>query len=174
MVFRCLGDPRQAAAAVKSRLLKAEPEAAFTARAMDDVLKGSLAVRQFQTVVMNIFAAFAVLLAGFGLYGVLSYLTAQRAREIGIRMAMGATTSGIAGMVIRQGLAFALWGMIAGTALAVAGHKLIADKLYMIGVFDGMAFGFSALLILTIAGVASWLPARRAFRVDPIVVLRGD
>jgi putative ABC transport system permease protein len=77
-------------------------------------------------------------------------------------------------MVIRQGLAFALWGMIAGTALAVAGHRLIADKLYMIGLLDGTAFGLSAALILSIAGVASWLPARRAFRVDPIVVLRGD
>src|SRR6185369_13020825 len=129
MVFRCLGDPRQATVAVKSHLLKAEPEAAFTARAMDDVMEGSLAVRRFQTAAMNTSAAFAVLLAGFGLYGVLSYLTAQRAREIGIRMAMGATTSGIAGMVIRQGLTFALWGMIVGTALAMAGHRLIAEKL---------------------------------------------
>jgi ABC-type antimicrobial peptide transport system permease subunit len=125
-------------------------------------------------VVMNLFAAFAVLLAGFGLYGVLSYLTAQRAQEIGIRMALGATTPGIAGMVIRQGLAFAAWGMIAGTVLAVAGQRLIADKLYMIGLFDGIAFGGSAVLILAIAGVASWLPARRAFRVDPLVVLRGE
>jgi putative ABC transport system permease protein len=174
MVFRCFGDPRQMAAAVKGHLLRAEPEAAFTVRAMDDVMKGSLSVRRFQMVVMNLFAAFAVLLAGFGLYGVLSYLTAQRAQEIGIRMALGATTPGIAGMVIRQGLAFAAWGMIAGTVLAVAGQRLIADKLYMIGLFDGIAFGGSAVLILAIAGVASWLPARRAFRVDPLVVLRGE
>ena len=75
---------------------------------MDDVLRGSLSVRQFQTVVMNLVAAFAVLLAGFGLYGVLSYLTAQRSQEIGIRIALGATTPGIAGMVIRQGLGFAV------------------------------------------------------------------
>jgi ABC-type antimicrobial peptide transport system permease subunit len=174
MVFRCFGDPRQMAAAVKGHLLRAEPEAAFTVRAMDDVMKGSLSVRRFQMVVMNLFAAFAVLLAGFGLYSVLSYLTAQRAQEIGIRMALGATTPGIAGMVIRQGLAFAAWGMIAGTVLAVAGQRLIADKLYMIGLFDGIAFGVSAVLILAIAGVASWLPARRAFRVDPLVVLRGE
>jgi putative ABC transport system permease protein len=159
---------------IKNILLAAEPNAALTPRAMDDWMARSVAVREFQTVLMNVFATFATLLAGFGLYSVMSYLTAQRLHEIGVRMALGASAPGIAGLVIRQGLIFAALGMAAGIVLVLVGYRLLASRLYMTGLFDLLTLGASAVLVLLIAAVASWAPALRASRVDPIVVLRGE
>ena len=123
---------------------------------------------------MSLFAVFATFLAGLGLYGVMSYLTAQRRREIGVRLALGATGAGVTRLIVRQGLAFAAVGMIAGTAVVVAGYGLIANKLYLTGPFD-WAVSFSATgLVFFVAALASWLPALRASRIDPIVVLRSE
>jgi putative ABC transport system permease protein len=125
-------------------------------------------------ILLGIFAALALILSCVGIYGVVSYVAGQRTHEIGVRMALGATAPGIAGLVIRQGLTFAALGMGAGTVLVLVGYRLIASRLYLTGLFDVFALGAAAALVLLIAAVASWAPALRAARVDPIVVLRGE
>jgi putative ABC transport system permease protein len=104
----------------------------------------------------------------------MSYLTAQRAQEMGVRMALGATSPRILWLVIRQGLAFAVLGIGAGAGLVAAGYRLIASKLYMTGIFDVFALGCSVGLVLLIAVVASWVPAIRAIRIDVVVALREN
>ena len=173
-VLRYSSDRASVAALVKTHLMAAEPDAALTLRTLDEVMASSLTVRQFQMSLMSLFAVFATFLAGLGLYGVMSYLTAQRRREIGVRLALGATGAGVTRLIVRQGLAYAAVGMIAGTAVVVAGYGLIANKLYLTGPFD-WAVSFSATgLVFFVAALASWLPALRASRIDPIVVLRSE
>jgi putative ABC transport system permease protein len=123
---------------------------------------------------MTAFAVFAALLAGFGMYSLMSYLAAQRAEEMGIRIALGATSARILWLFLRQGLTFAVLGIAAGAGLVAAGYRLIASKLYMTGVFDAFALGCSVGLVLLIAVMASWVPARRAIRVDVIAALREN
>src|SRR5262245_1120557 len=174
VVLRSLANPQQLSTTVKNHLLQAEPDAALTVRTMDEVVTGSLSIREFQSLLMTAFAVFAALLAGFGMYSVMSYLAAQRAQEMGIRIALGATSPRILWLVLRQGLSFAVLGIAAGAGLVAAGYRLIASKLYMTSIFDAFALGCSVCLVLLIAVMASWAPARRAIRVDVIAALREN
>jgi len=172
LVFRCLGDPNQMRDAIKRNLLKAEPEAAFISRTMADLLAESLAVREFQARLITGFAIFAALLAGFGMYSVMSYLTIQRTQEIGIRMALGATTPRILWLVIWQAVGMAVVGMLAGAAIVAAGYRFISSKLYMAGISDIVTIACCASAILLIAMISTWLPARRATRIAVVSALR--
>ena len=174
LVLRSDSDPRALTAPIKNLLLRAEPDAALTPAAMEDVLIRSLAVRQFQTAMMSSFAGFATLLAAFGMYGVMSYLTAQRAREIGLRMALGTTAPGVAGLVVKQGLTYTAAGIGAGAALIMASYRFIESKLYMTPMLDAMTFASAITMLLLVSALASWIPAMRAARIDPVVILRGE
>jgi predicted permease len=172
LVLRCRTEPRQIGGAVKGRVLAAEPEAALTPRAMDELLAASLATRRFQTLLMNLFGAFAAFLAGFGLYACMSCLTSERHHEIGVRLAVGATRTEIAGLVMKQGLTLAACGTAVGIALALLGHRLLSGLLFGTGPFDAIALGTAAGGVFAIAAAASWLPAVRAARIDPVTMLR--
>jgi putative ABC transport system permease protein len=172
LVFRCLGNPNQMRDAIKQHLLKAEPEGAFNSRTMTDLLTESLAVREFQAVLITGFAIFAALLAGFGMYSVMSYLTVQRTQEIGIRMALGATAPGILRLVISQAIGMAVAGMVAGAAILSVGYRFISSMLYMPGASDSVVIVGCATAILLIAAIATWLPATRATRIVVISALR--
>jgi predicted permease len=137
-------------------------------------LDAMLGNRRALMFLLSVFALLAIALAAVGLYGVLNYDVAQRTREIGIRGAIGATRGQIVAMILRQGLARALAGLIVGLAGAFFFTRLLKNMLFEISATDPVSYGGVALLLLVVALLASWLPARRAAKVDPIVALRCE
>ncbi|MBP6670673.1 MAG: FtsX-like permease family protein, partial [Gemmatimonadales bacterium] len=132
------------------------------------------AASRVRTWLVGVFALAALLLAALGLYGVLSSEVAQRRHEIGLRMALGAEPRQVLGMTVRQGLLVTVAGLLAGGAGALAAGRLLATSLFGVGASDPLAFGAAALVLLLVALAASYLPARRASRVDPMVALRRE
>ena len=120
------------------------------------------------------FAVLATLLAAIGLYGVLAYSVAQRTREIGVRMALGATANAVRWMFVRQGGRVALLGVIGGALAAALLTRYIQTLLFGVGRLDLIAFAGMSAIMLAVAILASYIPARRASRVDPVVALRAE
>jgi putative ABC transport system permease protein len=124
--------------------------------------------------IIGLFAMTALLLAGLGIYGVISYLVSERTHEIGIRLALGAQRSDILRMVVRQGLGLAIAGAAVGLVCALIVSHLMAGLLYGVRPTDPVTFAGVALLLIGVALLACYIPARRAIRVDPLVALRHD
>jgi len=124
--------------------------------------------------IIGLFALTALLLAGLGIYGVISYLVSERTHEIGIRLALGAQRSDILRMVVRQGLRLAIAGAAVGLVCALIVSHLMAGLLYGVRPTDPVTFAGVALLLIGVALLACYIPARRAIRVDPLVALRHD
>jgi putative ABC transport system permease protein len=143
-------------------------------RTMQDVIANSVQRRKFSMLLLSIFAAVAMLLAAIGLYGVMSYSVAQRAHEIGIRMALGARRPDVLVLVVKQGMALALMGIAAGAVLSLAMTRLISGMLFGITATDPLTFAGVAALLGTVVLLANYLPARRASKVDPMVALRYE
>ena len=123
---------------------------------------------------LSIFAAMAMLLAAIGLYGVMSYSTAQRTREIGIRMALGAHRQDVVQLIVAQGMTLALVGIVVGGVASVGLTRTISSMLYGVGAMDAYVFLAVAGLLASIALLANYFPARRAAKVDPMVALRYE
>jgi len=121
-----------------------------------------------------VFGLLALILASVGIYGLISYSVAQRTREIGIRVALGARMPLVVNLVVKQGLAIAIVGTSVGVALTMFVTKLLSKLLYGVAPHDPIIFGGVALILVVVAGLASLLPARRATRVDPLVALRTE
>jgi putative ABC transport system permease protein len=145
---------------------------------MRDVVAGALSTSRFQTVLLGVFAAVALILAAIGVYGVISYSVAQRTHEIGIRMALGARRPEVLGLVIRQGMALVAAGIVCGLALALLLvwwlSERVATYVYGGSAFDPLTFVAVPLVLLAVALLANWLPALRATKVDPLVALRSE
>jgi predicted permease len=146
----------------------------FGANTLDDLLSASLAERRFSMEVVGLFALTALLLAGMGIYGMISYIVSERTREIGIRLALGAQSRNILRMVVRQGLGLALAGAAVGLVGALIVSHLMAGLLYGVRPTDPFTFAGVALLLIAVALLACYIPARRAIRVDPLVALRYE
>jgi predicted permease len=175
LLVRTKGDPSALAGAVRRIIERADPEQPVAAvRTMDDILDLNVEDRRQQMTLLGAFAGLALLLASIGLYGVLSYAVTQRSREIGLRMALGATAQSVQGMVVGRGLALTGAGLTIGLALAAAGTRSMKTMLYGVDAMDPATFAGVSALLCAIAILACWLPARRASRVDPIVVLREE
>jgi predicted permease len=144
----------------------------FNICSMDDVLDRSLASRRFSADLVGGFAGLAVLLASIGIYGLLAYMVGQRSREIGIRMALGARRDDILRMFLRKGVALAGVGIVAGLVFSAAAASMMASLLYRVRPHDPAVFLIVPLLLLVVAVLASYLPARRATKVNPIIALR--
>jgi predicted permease len=144
----------------------------FSVTSMDEVLDASLASRRFSANLVAGFAGGALLLASIGIYGLLAYLVGQRSREIGIRMALGARRDDVLRMFLRKGVALAGMGIVAGLVLSASTASLMASLLYGVRPHDPAVFLIVPLLLFVVAALASYLPARRATKVDPIVALR--
>ena len=143
-------------------------------RTMDDVLAGSVADRRFNLLLLGSFAAVALLLAIAGIYGVMAYLVVQRTREIGIRLALGATPWRVVQLVTGRGLLLAGVGVAIGLLAAALLARFLQTMLFAVEGTDVTTFASAALLLLLAAGVASYIPARRAGRVDPLIALRTE
>jgi putative ABC transport system permease protein len=174
LVVRTTGDPVVLTAAIRGVVARIDPEQPVSAvRTMEEIVALNVVDRTGQTTLLTVFAGLALLLACLGLFGVLSYAVTQRTREIGVRLALGATAGGIARLVVGHGLAPAA-GLAAGLALSWAFTRTMRSLLYGIGAGDPGAYGAAVALLGLIALIACGLPALRAARVDPIQVLRQD
>jgi putative ABC transport system permease protein len=143
-------------------------------RTMDQVIAESVQSRRFVMQLLSIFAALAMLLAGIGLYGVMSYSTAQRTREIGIRMALGAHKQEVVKLVLAQGMTLTWMGIGVGIIASVVLTRTISGLLYGVGAMDAYVFAVVSGLLASIALLANYFPARRAAKVDPMVALRYE
>ncbi|MGH9344616.1 MAG: FtsX-like permease family protein, partial [Terriglobia bacterium] len=148
--------------------------ALFRPRTMKQVIAGNTQDTEFQTLLLGSFAALALVLAGIGLYGVMSYVVAQRTREIGIRMALGAEQSGMLRLILFQGARLTLAGLLIGTAAAFALTRSLSSLLFGVHPFDPLTYLCVAILLALVALAACYIPARRATRVDPILALRYE
>jgi predicted permease len=141
---------------------------------MNEVIVDSLAQRRFAMIVLGAFAAAALLLASLGIYGVISYLVGQRAHEIGIRVALGASRRQIFTLVLGHGLKMTVAGVLLGLIAAFGMTRLMRTMLFGVGATDPATFAAIAMLLMVVALLACYLPARRATKVDPLVALRQD
>jgi putative ABC transport system permease protein len=146
----------------------------YDVKTMREVLDGSLASRRFNTALLLLFAALAVLLAAVGLYGVMAYMVTLRTHEIGVRMALGARRGDVLRLMVGQGMVLTIAGVVLGLAGALALTRVLSTLLVGVAVNDPWTFGFVALLLSAVALMACYLPARRAARVDPMIALRCE
>jgi ABC-type antimicrobial peptide transport system permease subunit len=141
---------------------------------MNQRVAESLARRRFTAVLLTMFAGFALALATIGIYGVMAYLVNQGTREIGIRMALGANQRTVLRLVVKQGMMLALAGVGIGVVAALVFSRLVSGLLFGVKSTDPLTFAGIAILLAIIALVASYIPARRAARIDPMICLRCD
>jgi ABC-type antimicrobial peptide transport system permease subunit len=146
----------------------------YEPQTMNEVIADSLARRRFAMLLLNAFAAVALLLAGIGLYGVISHLVGQSTHELGIRLALGAQRRDVLLLVLVQGLKMTLAGVVLGLGAALALTRLLGQLLYGVSATDPMTFGGIALLLIAVALLACFIPAWRATKVDPMNALRGE
>jgi putative ABC transport system permease protein len=172
VVVRTVGDPAAFATTVRREVQAIDKDQpVYNVRTMDDVVANSLGTRRVSMQLFAVFAIAAVLLAAVGIYGVMAYSVTQRTKEIGIRMALGAQKSDVLALVIRQGMVLTVIGVAVGLAGAFALTRLIANLLFGVAATDPLTFAAIPLLLLFVALVACYLPARRAARLDPPIAL---
>jgi putative ABC transport system permease protein len=175
VMVRTTGDPSALTRSIKGIVRSVDPNLiASGVRPMVDVVSGTVAEPRLSMLLVSGFALLALILASVGIYGVIAYSVSQRTHELGLRMALGAGRAGVLGMIIREGLVMAAIGIVAGLGAAALATRLMDDLLVGITARDPLTFGGGAVLLLLIAAAASYLPARRATRVDPMVALRAE
>jgi putative ABC transport system permease protein len=150
------------------------PDVPPVVQTIETVVSTSVADRKFVLLLVTVFGGAALLLATLGVYSVISYIVTQRRKEIGVRIALGAQHSDVLGMVLRQGALLAGVGIGVGTLGSLAMTRLLAGLVFGVSTADPLAFLGVIVLLVSVALMASWLPARRAARVDPMNVLRGS
>jgi putative ABC transport system permease protein len=175
IVARTQGEPMSLVSGIQKELRSIdEQQALFQIRTLDEVISNSLAQRRFNSLLMVIFAALAGLLAAVGIYGVIAYSVTQRTHEIGVRLALGAQPLDVLKMVLGQGVKLSLVGIALGLVASFALTRLLSSLLYGVSATDPATFLGIPLLLIALASLATYLPARRATKVDPCVALRYD
>jgi putative ABC transport system permease protein len=175
VAIRAASDPAALMAAVRREVAALDPEqAVMSVMTMEQRVSAALARPRFNALLLNLLSALAAALAAVGIYGVISYSVAQRTREIGVRLALGAKRSDILRLVIRQGMALAAVGVAIGLAASLALTRLMKGLLYGLSATDLLTFAGASALLGAVAVAACWLPARRATKVDPMVAMREE
>ncbi len=175
VVVKAPGDPSKLVEAVRTQATTLDPsQPFFSIMTLERRLAATLDSRRSYMGVLGAFAALALGLAAVGVYGVLSFFVAQRTHEIGIRMALGGDQSRVLTMVLRQGLGWAGAGVLVGLLAGSAMGRVVASQLYEVSALDPVTFASVAVLLMGVASLACWLPARRAASVDPMIALRAQ
>jgi putative ABC transport system permease protein len=175
VLARTSGDPRSLATAIRGIVRETDRTVAVSSvRTMDEILDASVQRDRFTLIIVGLFAMAALVLGAVGIYGVMSYLVSQRTQEMGVRLALGASVGSVLGLVVRRGAGMAGIGALVGVAAALWATKPLASLLYGVSPTDPLTFISVPLLFLVVAIVASYAPARRATRVDPVKALRAE
>jgi putative ABC transport system permease protein len=168
-------EPTGLAAAVRGQIAALnKDQAVFNVRTMEQIVSESVAPRRFSMLLLAVFAVVALALAVIGIYGMLSYAVAQRTREIGLRMTLGAQRTDVMRLVIGHGMKLAVAGVVAGLIASFALTRTMRNLLFGVSATDPITFASITLLLAVVALLACWLPARRATKVDPMVALRYE
>lgn len=174
-IVRMTGNPELAANAVREAIAAVDPTVPVSRiRTMQDVMAATESQPKFLALVLTVFSSLALLLAGFGIYGVISYSVALRTSEFGVRIALGAQRGDILGLVLREGVILALAGAAAGCLAAIAMTRVLEGLLFQVSRFDGITFVAMAAALILVSLVATWLPAQRATAVSPVTALRNE
>jgi putative ABC transport system permease protein len=175
VVLKTAVPPESVADAARRAVYAIDPNLpAANVRTLDSIVAASISQPRFYMTLLSIFAGVALVLAAIGIFGVLSYAVAQRTREIGIRMALGAKGRTVLGLVVRQAVILAGAGVAIGTIAAYFMSKMLTSLLFAIEPGDPLTFAAVAGVLMGVALIASYVPALRATRVDPIVALRAE
>ena len=175
IVVKTAVPPTSVLGAIRSNVADLDSALAlYRVRTMEEVIADNMQDTTVQTYLLGVFAALALILAAVGLYGVMSYLVTQRTNEIGIRVALGAQSKDVLRLVMGQGVKLTLVGVAIGVAGALALTRLMAALLYGVTARDPLTFVAVASLLVAVALIACFIPARRAMRVDPMVALRYE
>jgi putative ABC transport system permease protein len=160
---------------IRDAVLAVDPtQPVSNVKTLSDMVQSSLASRRFVVTLLGVFAGIALLMAVLGLYGIISYTVAQRTQEIGIRMALGAERGAVLRLVIGQGMRLAVAGALIGLIASLAISGLLRNLLFGVSIFDPLTFAAMALVLIGAAFAASYVPAHRATRVDPMTALRYE
>jgi predicted permease len=174
-VVRTKREPLATVVAIRTMLEKMNSQQAiFGVLTLESIVSDSVASQRFTMILLGIFAALAVLLASIGIYGVISYVVGQRTHEIGLRVTLGAQRGDILRLVLGQGAAMALLGVLIGTAASLGLTRLLAKMLFGVSAHDPLTFIGVAILLTVVALAASYIPAQRAMRADPVLALRHE
>jgi putative ABC transport system permease protein len=175
LVVRTAGDPLAAANIVKQAVWSVDKDQpVWKVRSLEFLLQRAMSRSRFMMRLLTVFSTIALLLAAVGVYGVISYSVSQRTHEIGVRMALGAQYRDVIRLVMRQGVKLVLIGVVIGLLGALGLRQLIEGLLFGVSATDPITFLVVALLLMSVALLACWIPARRAAKVDPIVTLRYE
>jgi putative ABC transport system permease protein len=174
-VVRTSGNPQALLTNIKQEIWAVNKNLPFSSiGTMDELLARSTEERRFSLLLLGTFATIALIMAGIGIYGMISFSAKQRNHEIGVRLALGASRRGILRMVVGEGMMLALFGVLVGIGGAVILTRFIEALLFDVRATDPLTFGAVPLMFLVIAFVASYLPALRATKVDPVTALRSE
>ncbi|HXU38902.1 MAG TPA: ABC transporter permease [Blastocatellia bacterium] len=175
LVLRTASDPKAMVAAIREALDSIDKDQPiYKVTTLEQMVANSTSQKRFSMFLLGVFAAVALLLAAVGIYGVMSYAVTQRTHEVGIRMALGAQQRDVLALVVRQGMLMAVIGVGIGLIGAFAATQVMASLLFGVGTHDPLTFAGISLLLGTVALIASFIPARRATRVDPMIALRYE
>jgi predicted lysophospholipase L1 biosynthesis ABC-type transport system permease subunit len=175
LVARTRDDPQLMIKRIQDAIHAVDPQQTITAAfTLDDAVGAAVARPRLLTVLLGVFAVMGLVLGALGIYGVLAYLVGQRSREIGVRLALGARPASVRGMILNRGLRLAGIGVALGLVGALLLTRVMQGVLYGVTATDPLTFVAVALVLLGVAAFASWLPALRATRVDPLVAMRGE
>jgi predicted permease len=175
LVIRAAGDPLELVGAVRQEIKLVDADLPlYDIKTLEQRLSDSVVKRRFTLLLLSLFAAVAAGLAGVGIYGVMSYSVTQRTPEIGIRLALGAAPRDVLRLMVGQGIRLALLGVALGLGAALALTRLLTSLLYGVSATDPLTFALIAVLLLGVALLACYVPARRAAKVDPLVALRYE